>query len=157
MPYAAGLAPGEPPRFRPAGYAYPMTGHVAHAEITVAATPERVWRALTDPAQIKEWMVGTDVETDWRVGSPISWRGGLDGKAYGTVLVHDEPRRLSMTHYSRSWVCPTSRTTTTRSPMTSRRGRPHEVTLTQDGNDTPEQAEQFSANWQNMLDASPPA
>ena len=27
------------------------------------------------------------------------------------------------------------------------------VTLSQDGNDTPEQAEQFSANWQNMLDA----
>jgi hypothetical protein len=27
------------------------------------------------------------------------------------------------------------------------------VMLTQDGNDTPEQAEQFSANWQNMLDA----
>ena len=48
------------------------------------ATPERVWRALTDPAQIKDWMVGTDVETDWRVGSPISWRGELDGKAYGT-------------------------------------------------------------------------
>ena len=134
-----------------------MTGHVARAETTVAATPERVWRALTDPAQVKDWMVGTEVETDWRVGSPITWRGELDGKAYedkGTILVHDEPRRLSMTHYSPLMGLPDEpdnyHTVTYDIAPEGDRTR---VTLTQDGNDTPEQAEQFSANWQHMLDA----
>ena len=134
-----------------------MTGHVAHAEITVAAPPERVWRALTDPAQIKQWMVGTDVETDWRVGSPITWRGELDGRAYedkGEVLVSDEGRRLSMTHYSPLMGQPDEpENYHTVTYDLAAEGARTKVTLTQDGNDTPEQADQFSANWQNMLDA----
>jgi len=134
-----------------------MAGHVAHAEITVAATPERVWRALTDPALIKEWMVGTEVETDWGVGSPITWHGELGGKTYrdrGKILVYEEPRKLSMTHYSPLMGLPDEpdsyHTVTYDIESLDQRTT---VTLTQDGNDTPEQAEQFSANWQSMLDA----
>ena len=134
-----------------------MTGHVAHAQITVAATPERVWRALTDPAQIKDWMLGTEVETDWRVGSPITWHGELGGKAYrdrGKILIYDEPRTLSMTHYSPLMGRPDEPASyhTVTYDLGSQDERTT-VTLSQDGNDTPEQAEQFSANWQSMLDA----
>ena len=48
-------------------------------------------------------MAGTEVSTDWRVGSPITWRGEMNGTAYedkGEILAADEPTRLSMTHYS---------------------------------------------------------
>ncbi|GAA6526380.1 SRPBCC domain-containing protein [Intrasporangium sp. DVR] len=134
-----------------------MTGHVARAEVTVNATPERVWRALTDPEQVKQWMVGTDLETDWEVGSPIAWRGEVDGRPYadkGEVLVNDAPRRLAMTHYSPLMGRPDEpdsyhRVTYDLVPE----GSATRVELSQDGNESPEQAEQFSANWQGMLDA----
>ena len=90
--------------------------------MNVDADPQTVWRALTDPDQVSRWMVGTEVSSDWRVGSPITWRGEMDGRSYedkGEILAVDEPTRLSMTHYSPPWGRPTGRRTTTRSPTTS--------------------------------------
>jgi len=136
-----------------------MTGHVAHAKVTVDATPEQAWHALTDLDAIRQWMVGTEVSTDWQVGSPITWQGEMNGTPYrdkGEVLEADAPRRLSVTHYS---------------PLMGQEDRPENyhtvtytlepdsasgatmVTLEQDGNVSQEQAEQFSQNWQSMLEA----
>ncbi|NUR80437.1 MAG: SRPBCC domain-containing protein [Dermatophilaceae bacterium] len=135
-----------------------MTGHVAHAKVTVDATPQQAWRTLTDPAEIRTWMVGTEVSTDWQVGSPITWRGEMNGKSYedkGEVLEVDEPRRLSMTHYSPLMGQedrPENYHTVTYA-LEGDDGGPTTVTLEQDGNDSEEQAEQFSENWQSMLDA----
>ena len=134
-----------------------MTGNVAHASVTIQATPEEAWRALTDPDEVRRWMVGTEVTTDWQVGSPITWRGEIGGRAYedkGEVLEADPPRRLSVTHYS---------------PLMGQADRPESyhtvtytlergagtttVTLEQDGNASPEQAQQFSSSWQSMLES----
>jgi uncharacterized protein YndB with AHSA1/START domain len=101
-------------------------------------------------------MFGSQVETDWQVGSPITWSGEYDGTSFtdkGEILEVDEPDRLRMTHYS---------------PMTGKPDEPDSyhtldyrleatdagtrLTLDQDGNDSEEQAEQFAANWQAMLD-----
>src|SRR5690348_9593360 len=133
-----------------------MTGYVATASTEVAAPPEHVWAALTDPAQIAVYMQGSQVTTTWEVGSPITWDGEHDGRAYqdkGEVLTYDEPRELSVTHYS---------------PMTGEPDEPESyhtlvytltasgdgtrLELTQDGNDSEEQADQFAQNWQGMLD-----
>src|SRR4051812_50049016 len=59
-----------------------MRGHVARAEVTIDATPQRAWHALTDPETVRQWMVGTEVRTDWRGGSPLTWQGELHGRAY---------------------------------------------------------------------------
>ena len=133
-----------------------MTGFTATASVEVDASPEVVWSTLTDPARIADWMSGSTVETDWQVGSPITWRGEYDGRAYedkGEVLVHDEPETLSMTHYSPMMGQPDQpenyhTLVYTLTPSGDRTT----VALTQDGCDTEEQAEQFSANWQQMLD-----
>ena len=135
-----------------------MTGHVAHAKVTVDATPQQAWQALTDPEQVRRWMVGTEVSTDWQVGSPITWRGEMNGKPYedkGEVLEVDEPRRLSTTHYSPLMGQedrPENYHTVTYT-LDGEQDGPTTVTLEQDGNESAEQAEQFSANWQSMLDA----
>jgi len=133
-----------------------MADHVATATAEIAASPERVWAALTDPEQIAVYMQGSRVTTTWVVGSPITWDGEYDGRAYqdkGEVLIVDEPHVLSMTHYSPMMGQPdepesyhTLVYTLTPSDAGTR------LELTQDGNESEEQAEQFSRNWQQMLD-----
>jgi uncharacterized protein YndB with AHSA1/START domain len=133
-----------------------MSGHVATAEVHVKAAPDRVWTALTSPEQIAVYMQGSRVETTWEVGSPITWDGEYDGRAYqdkGEVLAHDEPHRLSVTHYSPILGLPDEpenyHTLVYTLHATEDGTR---LELSQDGNESAEQAEQFSASWQQMLD-----
>jgi uncharacterized protein YndB with AHSA1/START domain len=133
-----------------------MSGHVANAEVQVAADRERVWAALTDPAQIAGYMQGSQVETSWEVGSPITWDGEYDGRSYqdqGEVLTYDEPHVLSVTHYSPMMGQPDEPENyhTLVYTLTEGDGGTR-LDLTQDGCDDEEQAAQFSQNWQQMLD-----
>jgi uncharacterized protein YndB with AHSA1/START domain len=133
-----------------------MSGFVATATTDVAASPERVWAALTEPDQIAAYMQGSRVTTSWEVGSPITWDGEHDGKAYqdkGEVLAYDEPSTLSVTHYSPMMGQPDEPENyhTLVYELTAQ-GDGTTLTLTQDGNESAEQAEQFSENWQQMLD-----
>ncbi len=76
---------------------------VAEKRITIHAPAETVWRALTDPALVTQYMHGTNLETDWQVGSPIAWRGEWKGTTYedkGTVLAFEPNRLLKITHWS---------------------------------------------------------
>ena len=133
-----------------------MRGKVATAEVDVNAAPARVWQALTDPAEVKEWMAGATLATDWQVGSLISWSGELGGRPYedkGEVVTHDEPRELSVTHFS---------------PLAGQEDVPDNYhtlvyTLTEESDHTQlrlaqdncadeAEAEKFGENWQQMLD-----
>jgi uncharacterized protein YndB with AHSA1/START domain len=75
----------------------------ASASVEIAAPPEAVWRALTDPALIARYLHGTTVETEWVEGTPILWRGEWQGREYedkGEVVTVDRPRVLAVTHWS---------------------------------------------------------
>lgn len=62
-----------------------------------------VWSALTVPAYVKQWQYGSDLETDWSVGSPIrfitEWDGGRF-EQWGEVLLVDTPHELQYSLYS---------------------------------------------------------
>jgi uncharacterized protein YndB with AHSA1/START domain len=48
-----------------------------------------VWNALTDSETITKFMWGTHAKSDWKVGSPLTFEGVWEGKAYhekGTIL-----------------------------------------------------------------------
>jgi uncharacterized protein YndB with AHSA1/START domain len=47
--------------------------------ITLNADALKVWEALTKPEIIKKYMSGTEVISDWKVGSPILWVGTTEG------------------------------------------------------------------------------
>jgi uncharacterized protein YndB with AHSA1/START domain len=47
--------------------------------ITIRASAAKVWDALTNPAQTKEYMFGCEALSDWKVGSPLIWKGNFDG------------------------------------------------------------------------------
>ena len=134
-----------------------MAEFTATAQTDVAASPERVWTALTEPDQIAAYMQGSQVTTTWQVGSPITWDGEYDGRPYqdkGDVLTYDEPRVLSVTHYSpmMGQADEPQNYHTLVYTLTASSGGTH-LELTQDGCDSEEQAAQFSQNWQGMLDA----
>ena len=133
-----------------------MSGFTATAEVQVDAPPQRVWEALTDPVQIAGYMEGSRVETTWEVGSPITWSGEYEGRPYqdkGEVLAYDEPQLLSVTHYSPLLGLPDEPESyhTLVYLLTEHEGGTL-LELTQDGCTDQEQADQFSQNWQQMLD-----
>src|SRR3954470_13358862 len=133
-----------------------MAGFTATAQTDVAAPPERVWAALTEPQQIATYMQGSRVTTTWEVGSTITWDGEYDGRAYqdkGEVLTYDEPHVLSVTHYSPMMGQPDEPENYHTLVYTlTASGDGTTVELSQDGCDSEEQAAQFSDNWQSMLD-----
>ena len=74
--------------------------HVIENSATIHAPPSEVWRALTDPDLMKQWMAEPEMRigiiTDWKVGSPIIVKGrhnNVDFENKGTVL-HFEPNSI---------------------------------------------------------------
>ena len=53
---------------------------IAKATTTVDAPVTKVWDAFVNPRIIKQYMFGTDVASDWKKGSPITWKGEFQGK-----------------------------------------------------------------------------
>ena len=134
-----------------------LTDYVATAETDINAPAGEVWAALTDPEQIKEYMFGSQVVTEWKPGGPIVWKGEYEGKTYedkGEVLEIEPERRLKVTHFS-----PLSGQEdrpenyhTVLYELEEREGRTH-LSLTQDKNPSEEAAEHSRANWERMLAA----
>src|ERR1700754_4565172 len=47
--------------------------------ITIQAPAAKVWDALTNPAQTKKYMFGCEALSEWKVGSPLIWKGNFNG------------------------------------------------------------------------------
>ena len=63
----------------------------------IETTPEKLWEALTNSEFSKRYWFGTEVRSDWKVGSPFALV--TDGKTSdtGEILAADPPRLLSYT------------------------------------------------------------
>jgi len=75
----------------------------ARATITINAPTSKVWDALTRPHLIKIYLFGTEVTTDWQVGSPITYKGIWQSKTYedkGRVLQIEPGKLLVSTFWS---------------------------------------------------------
>jgi uncharacterized protein YndB with AHSA1/START domain len=51
-------------------------------KIDINAPAAEVWKGLTDPEIVKQYFFGTNVKSDWKVGSPITFSGEWEGKSY---------------------------------------------------------------------------
>ena len=67
----------------------------------IRTTPERLWQALTDPSFTRRWWQAT-FETDWEVGSPMTWNnnGVVIADPEQIVLESDPCRRLAYTWHT---------------------------------------------------------
>ena len=52
---------------------------IVKSTITIQASADKVWDALTNPAQTKKYMFGCEALSDWKVGSPLLWKGNFNG------------------------------------------------------------------------------
>ena len=129
---------------------------VATSTITVKAPPSRVWEALTKPELIKQYLFGTDVTTDWRVGSAITYKGIWEGKPYedkGNILEVEPGRLLASSYWSPLSGTPDvpENYVTVRYEIAPADGGSR-LTITQDNNKTQEDADKSAANWKMVLD-----
>jgi uncharacterized protein YndB with AHSA1/START domain len=132
-------------------------GLIAEAATTIDAPREKVWDALVNPLVIKQYMFGTEVESEWEVGSPIVWRGEWQGKPYedkGVILQLETARRIQYSHFSPLSGHPdVPENYHTVTVELSDDGALTLVELSQDNNSSEEAREQSRANWKQMLSA----
>ena len=131
-------------------------GFKAVTSVTIDAPKSEVWDALTNPDKVEQYMHGTHVSSDWKVGSPVRWTGEWKGKPYedkGEILEVKPNTLLRYTHWS---------------PMGGSEDKPENyhtvtyelagddgkttLTLTQDNNATQEAADKMAQeNWAPVL------
>jgi uncharacterized protein YndB with AHSA1/START domain len=132
-----------------------MTGYVATAETEISASPAQVWEVLTDPEQIKKFMFGAEVKTDWQPGSPIVWQGVYEGKDYedkGEILEVEPGRLLKVTHYSPLTGQPdVPENYHTLTYELAERGTSTHLSLSQDNNASEEEAEHSRGMWEMLV------
>jgi len=63
----------------------------------IETTPEKLWEALTSSEFSRQYWFGTELRTDWTIGSPFALV--MDGTTtdVGEILEYERPRRLSYT------------------------------------------------------------
>ncbi|MGE5224756.1 MAG: SRPBCC family protein [Omnitrophica WOR_2 bacterium] len=124
--------------------------------ILIHAPASEVWEALTNPDLIQQYLFGTRVATDWKAGSPITWRGEWQGKEYedkGTVLQAVPERLIETTYWSSMGGLPDA-------PENYKKVtyelKPEDgdtlLTLTQDNNASEEEKNHTEQNWKMVLD-----
>ncbi|MDB5189779.1 MAG: hypothetical protein JWN49_105 [Parcubacteria group bacterium] len=124
--------------------------------IVINAPKTAVWDALINPVAVKAYFFGTDLVTDWEVGSPIFFRGEWQGKTYedkGTVLEYTPEDTLSYTY----WSSMGGKEDLSENYQTLRytvveEGDDTKVTIDQSNVATQESADHSSENWKGVLE-----
>ncbi len=131
------------------------TNLVAEASTTIQAPASRVWEALTDPQLIKQYFFGSDIVTDWKVGSPIFYRGEWQGRKYedkGKIVAVEPGKRLVATHWSPlAGVPDVPENYHTVTYLLSEQDGDTDVTILQDNNASEEEKMHSEQNWQMVL------
>lgn len=132
-----------------------MNKSTATASAVISATPAEVWRALTTPEMVREYMFGAEVRTDWKKGGEIRFTGAYDGHPYedkGTIEAIAPRKCLAFTHWSSMSGEPdTPENHHLVTYQLARSGRRTKITVSEENVPT-EKLEECSSNWAKVLD-----
>lgn len=128
--------------------------HIAKVELDINASPEDVWQGLTSPEAVKQYMMGAKLETDWKEGSPMAWKGEFKGRAFedkGTVLRAVKPEHLAYSHLSTGEKDSAENYHKVDIRLAAGENGTH-LTLTQDNNATEAARAGSEKNWKLMME-----
>ena len=129
---------------------------IAEASTSIAAPAAKVWDALVNPQMIKQYIFGATVVSDWREGSPITWKGEWKGKPYedkGRIRKIEPRQLLQYSHYSPlSGLPDTPENHHIVTIELSEQGAQTRISLSQDNNANDEAREHSEKNWKMMLE-----
>jgi uncharacterized protein YndB with AHSA1/START domain len=131
--------------------------YIATSSVGIKATKGKVWEALVAPELIKEYLFGTNVKSDWKIGSPITYEGMWEGKSYedkGTIVNIVPEEILETTYWSSVGGLPDQ-------PENYKKviykleeiDEGTKLTITQDNNPTEESRDHSEKNWGIVLDS----
>ncbi|MEP7143929.1 MAG: SRPBCC family protein [Ferruginibacter sp.] len=128
---------------------------IAKTSISVDATPAQVWKALTTPQLVKKYLMGTDVSTDWKEGSPVTYSGEFEGKKYqdkGIIKKVVPGKILQSTYWSSMAGKPDKpeNYNLVTYKLSKRNGKTI-ISLSQDNNATEKEKEHSTQNWKMVL------
>jgi uncharacterized protein YndB with AHSA1/START domain len=130
--------------------------YTATATTTINAPASRVWSAITNPELIRKYLFDTEVISDWKVGSPILYKGEWQGQAFedkGEILDIQPEKLFVSTHWSPlSGVPDLPENYHTVTYQLSERNGKTEVTIAQDNNSSEEEKEHSEQNWKAVLE-----
>ena len=89
--------------------AHTDTRYSLTVQTLISARAADVWDALVDPVRAGEIFWGTTVESDFKVGSPIVWKGTWEGKPFedrGVVTRLEKGSLLQYSHWTGSGTPP---------------------------------------------------
>ena len=121
----------------------------------IKASRSKIWDALTNPVMIKKYMFGTDTESNWKVGGPITFTGTWEGKPYvdkGTILQIEKEKILKYNYWS-SFSGTEDIPSNYANIVYQLEEQPGHVllTITQDGIKSEEAREHSEKNWKMIL------
>lgn len=127
----------------------------ARASITLNVPPARVWQALTTPAEIKQYLFGTDAESDWKEGSTVRYTGEWEGTKYEDKgeIIESIPNELLHTTYYSSMSGKEDKPENYANVIyrIEPAGKQTVLTITQDNNADAKSRDHSQANWNMVL------
>ncbi len=130
---------------------------VLRKTVSIKAPASKVWEALTSPELIKQYLFGTNVISDWEVGSPIRFAGTWDGKEYedkGTILKFEKGKVFQYSYWSSFSSAPDiPENYAVLTFELSPRGDVTELSLAQDNIASEAELEHSGKNWEGVLQA----
>ncbi len=127
----------------------------ASTSLSFNAKSAKVWDAITNPEQIKKYLMGAEVSSDWKVGSPITYKGEFQGKAFndkGTIKKFEPGKVLQSTYWSSMGgkVDKPENYATVTQKISQRNGKTV-LTITQDNIENEKGVIQAKQNWKSVL------
>ena len=123
--------------------------------IGINAPASKVWDALTNPELIKVYFFGTECITDWKKGSPISFKGTYEGKAYedkGNILDIEAEKFILYNYWSSFTEDIPANYSVIKYELLPDRDKT-QFTVIQEGFKTKEAHDHSTANWRYIMES----
>jgi uncharacterized protein YndB with AHSA1/START domain len=128
---------------------------VVKKQVRIDASASKLWEVLTKPENIKEWLGGADVLSEWTAGSTIFFTGNWKGKEYkdkGVVLQFVPGKIFQFSYWSTFSGLPDRPENYSVITMSVEENNTiTQLTLTQSNFATPSMYEHSDKNWDESL------